>query len=69
MIATLARIAEHRSARLSVEDLADRMWMSVRNFGRAFTREGGTTPSQYVLQVRVRRRVAHLSARVTALNK
>jgi len=38
---------------LSVEDLADRMSMSVRNFERVFTREVGTTPSQYVLQVRV----------------
>ena len=46
-------IAEHLSARLSVEDLADRMAMSVRNFERVFTREVGTTPSQYVLQTRV----------------
>jgi transcriptional regulator GlxA family with amidase domain len=27
--------------------------MSIRNFERVFTREVGTTPSQYVLQVRV----------------
>jgi len=27
--------------------------MSVRNFERVFTREVGTTPSQYVLQTRV----------------
>ena len=46
-------IAEHLGARLSVEDLADRMAMSVRNFERVFTREVGTTPSQYVLQMRV----------------
>jgi transcriptional regulator GlxA family with amidase domain len=46
-------IAEHLDARLSVEDLADRMSMSVRNFERVFTREVGTTPSQYVLQMRV----------------
>ena len=46
-------IAEHLKARLSVEDLADRMSMSVRNFERVFTREVGTTPSQYVLQMRV----------------
>ena len=31
---------------VSVEDLADRMAMSVRNFERVFTREVGTTPSQ-----------------------
>jgi transcriptional regulator GlxA family with amidase domain len=46
-------IAEHLARRLSVEDLADRMAMSVRNFERVFTREVGTTPSQYVLQLRV----------------
>ena len=46
-------IAEHLGRRLSVEDLAERMAMSVRNFERVFTREVGTTPSQYVLQMRV----------------
>ena len=46
-------IAEHLKARLSMQDLADRMSMSVRNFERVFTREVGTTPSQYVLQMRV----------------
>jgi len=46
-------IAEHLDARLSVEDLAERMAMSLRNFERVFTREVGTTPSQYVLQMRV----------------
>ena len=46
-------IAEHLETRLSVDDLADRMAMSVRNFERVFTREVGTTPSQYVLQMRV----------------
>ena len=46
-------IAEHLASSLSVEQLADRMSMSVRNFERVFTREVGTTPSQYVLQMRV----------------
>jgi transcriptional regulator GlxA family with amidase domain len=46
-------IAEHLQAKLSVDDLADRLSMSVRNFERVFTREVGTTPSQYVLQMRV----------------
>jgi transcriptional regulator GlxA family with amidase domain len=46
-------IVEHLQARLPVDDLADRMSMSVRNFERVFTREVGTTPSQYVLQMRV----------------
>jgi transcriptional regulator GlxA family with amidase domain len=46
-------IAEHLHTKLSVEDLAGRMSMSVRNFERVFTREVGTAPSQYVLQMRV----------------
>jgi transcriptional regulator GlxA family with amidase domain len=46
-------VAEHLQSKLSVEDLANRMAMSVRNFERVFTREVGTTPSQYVLQMRV----------------
>lgn len=46
-------VAEHLGRRLSIEDLAHRMSMSVRNFERVFTREVGTTPSQYVLQMRV----------------
>ncbi len=46
-------VAEHLETRLSVEHLAERMSMSVRNFERVFTREVGTTPSQYVLQMRV----------------
>jgi transcriptional regulator GlxA family with amidase domain len=46
-------IADHLDRRLSIEDLAERMAMSVRNFERVFTREVGTTPSHYVLQMRV----------------
>jgi transcriptional regulator GlxA family with amidase domain len=46
-------IAEHLDQKLSVQDLAERMAMSVRNFERVFTREVGRIPSQYVLQARV----------------
>jgi transcriptional regulator GlxA family with amidase domain len=46
-------IVEHLESKLSVEDLAGRVSMSLRNFERVFTREVGTTPSQYVLQMRV----------------
>jgi transcriptional regulator GlxA family with amidase domain len=45
-------IAENLQKRLSVQILAERMSMSIRNFERVFTREVGTTPSQYVLHVR-----------------
>jgi transcriptional regulator GlxA family with amidase domain len=46
-------MAERLESKLSVQDLADRMSMSVRNFERVFTREVGRTPSHYVLQMRV----------------
>jgi len=46
-------IVEHLQTKLLVDHLADRMSMSVRNFERVFTREVGTSPSQYVLQMRV----------------
>ena len=46
-------IAEHLETTLTVEDMAYRMSMSLRNFERVFTREVGITPSQYVLQTRV----------------
>jgi transcriptional regulator GlxA family with amidase domain len=46
-------MAENLQRRLLVQDLAERPSLSVRNFERVFTREVGTTPSQYVLQVRV----------------
>lgn len=46
-------IAENVRKKLSVQTLADRVAMSVRNFERVFTRELGRTPSKYVLQVRI----------------
>jgi len=60
-------IAEHLERRLSVEDLANRMSMSVRNFERVFTREVGTTPSQFVLQMRVEAARRRLERTETAL--
>jgi len=46
-------ITENLREKLSVQVLADRVAMSVRNFERVFTRELGRTPSQYILQARV----------------
>ena len=46
-------IAENLRQHLSVEALATRAAMSVRNFERVFMREVGIPPSQYVLHVRV----------------
>src|SRR3984893_16627533 len=45
-------IAENLHNDLSVQKLADRTAMSIRNFERVFTRELGKTPSHYVLQMR-----------------
>jgi transcriptional regulator GlxA family with amidase domain len=58
-------IAEHLQSKLSMEILAGRMAMSVRNFERVFTREVGVTPSQYVLHTRVEaaRRQLELTSR------
>ena len=46
-------ITENLRKKLSVQVLADRTAMSLRNFERVFTREVGRTPSNYVLQARV----------------
>jgi len=46
-------IAEHLHKELSVQLLADRAAMSVRNFERVFAREVGMSPARYVRQVRV----------------
>jgi transcriptional regulator GlxA family with amidase domain len=48
-----AWIADHLDADLSVERLADRAAMSVRNFSRTFAREVGVTPARFVERARV----------------
>ena len=46
-------IADNLHRELSVQSLAERVAMSVRNFERVFTREVGSAPSRYVSQLRV----------------
>jgi len=46
-------IADNLHRDLSVQFLAERVAMSVRNFERVFTREVGSAPSRYVSQLRV----------------
>src|SRR5215471_1526320 len=46
-------IADNLQRDLSVQFLAERVAMSVRNFERVFTREVGSAPSRYVSQLRV----------------
>jgi transcriptional regulator GlxA family with amidase domain len=46
-------MADNLSRDLSVQTLAERAAMSVRNFERVFTREVGSAPSRYVAQLRV----------------
>ncbi len=48
-----AWIADHVDDDLRVEALADRCAMSPRNFARAFRRETGVTPADYVERARV----------------
>jgi transcriptional regulator GlxA family with amidase domain len=48
-------IADHLDADLSVPALAERSYMSPRNFARVFAREVGMTPAAYVEAMRVER--------------
>jgi transcriptional regulator GlxA family with amidase domain len=48
-----AHVADHPGDDLSVEALARRAGMSVRNFARSFRAEIGTTPARYVERVRI----------------
>ncbi|ADW73805.1 helix-turn-helix domain-containing protein [Rahnella aquatilis] len=48
-----AWLAENLNSDLSVENLAERVAMSPRNFTRVFTRETGITPAKYVEEVRL----------------
>jgi transcriptional regulator GlxA family with amidase domain len=55
-------IAENLTADLSVPALAERAFMSSRNFARAFRREVGMTPGAYVESIRLERARAELEA-------
>ena len=55
-------IADNLTADLSVPALAERAFMSPRNFARAFRREVGMTPAAYVESVRLERARAELEA-------
>ena len=55
-------IADNLTADLSVAALAERAYMSPRNFARAFRREVGVTPGAYVESVRLERARAELEA-------
>ncbi|MEM7050191.1 MAG: GlxA family transcriptional regulator [Acidobacteriota bacterium] len=49
----IAWAADNPSSDLSVESMAERVHMSLRNFSRVFRREVGETPAAYVEKVRV----------------
>jgi len=55
-------IADNLTADLSVPALAERAFMSPRNFARAFRREVGVTPGAYVESARLERARAELEA-------
>ena len=46
-------IVENLDKPLSIDQLASRMGMSVRNFSRTFAREFGSTPAKFVARLRV----------------
>jgi transcriptional regulator GlxA family with amidase domain len=57
-----AWLPDHLDEDLSVETLAERAFMSPRNFARAFRRELGVTPAAYVATLRVERARQELEA-------
>jgi transcriptional regulator GlxA family with amidase domain len=57
-----AWLPDHLDEDLSVETLAERAFMSPRNFARAFRREVGVTPAAYVARLRVERARLELEA-------
>jgi transcriptional regulator GlxA family with amidase domain len=64
--------AEHPADDLSVEALAARVNMSVRNFSRIFRRELGKTPARYIEMLRVeaaRRMLEETDARLDSIAK
>ncbi len=62
-------IAEHLAADLSVALLAERSFMSQRNFARVFVAEVGVTPAAYVERLRVERARALLETTVMQLEE
>ncbi|WP_254053650.1 GlxA family transcriptional regulator [Singulisphaera sp. GP187] len=46
-------VVEHLAEDLSNERLAERVWMSPRNFARVFRREVGVTPARFIERLRV----------------
>jgi transcriptional regulator GlxA family with amidase domain len=57
-----AWLPDHLDEDLTVETLAERTFMSPRNFARAFRREVGVTPAAYVAELRVERARQELEA-------
>ena len=57
-----AWLPDHLDEELTVETLAERAFMSPRNFARAFRREVGVTPAAYVASLRVERARLELEA-------
>jgi transcriptional regulator GlxA family with amidase domain len=57
-----AWLPDHLDEDLTVETLAERAFMSPRNFARAFRREVGVTPAAYVASLRVERARLELEA-------
>jgi transcriptional regulator GlxA family with amidase domain len=66
-----AWISSHLRTDLSVEALADRTFLSVRHFSRAFKEEFGTTPAEFVENARMseaQRRLSESRRRISIAN-
>ena len=64
-----AWIVDHPGDDLSVPALAHRAAMSVRNFARAFSREVGVTPAEYVEAIRVEAARQRLETSASSLDE
>ena len=62
-------LPDHLDADLSVEALAERSFMSPRNFARAFRREIGVTPAAYVAELRLERARLELESGALAVEE
>lgn len=65
----LSWLKENRCGRVTVEELADRVAMSPRNFARVFVRETGTTPAKYLDQLKLERSIALLEETMLPLEQ
>ena len=65
----LAWLRDNFTAKITVEELAERAAMSPRNFARVFMRETGMPPAKYIDQLRLERAMTLLEDKSKALER